>query len=76
MYKIRLLSENCHWIEILRSWKWITVWFQTGIYFSDKNLIYFIFRNCGLAFRLAEDELGVPALLDIEDLVDMHIPDR
>lgn len=49
-----------------------------NIFFSkkDKNLICLIFRNCGLAFRLAEDELGVPALLDIEDLVDMHIPDR
>jgi len=32
--------------------------------------------NCSLAFRLAAEELGVPPLLDVEDIVDTRSPDR
>ena len=43
---------------------------------SIQHLKLIFFRNCNLAFAIAESSLGIPSLLDVEDVVNHRSPDR
>ena len=40
------------------------------------EIIYFHFRNCTTVFRIAEESLGIPSLLDPVDMAECDSPDR
>uniref|UniRef100_A0A3Q3KM00 Calponin-homology (CH) domain-containing protein n=1 Tax=Monopterus albus TaxID=43700 RepID=A0A3Q3KM00_MONAL len=56
----------------------MTTSFRNGLAFCfDGSLLnLFIFLSPLKAFRVAEEKLGIPALLDAEDMVALRIPDR
>ena len=39
-------------------------------------MIIYVYRNCSLVFRVAEDQLGIPSLLDPVDMAECESPDR
>ena len=45
-------------------------------YFETNFCNFHCFSNCELAFETAEKLLGVPRLLDVEDVILHPIPDR
>ena len=40
------------------------------------EMIIYVYRNCSLVFRVAEDQLGIPSLLDPVDMAECESPDR
>uniref|UniRef100_A0A4W6BXX4 Mical-like 2a n=1 Tax=Lates calcarifer TaxID=8187 RepID=A0A4W6BXX4_LATCA len=55
----------------------MTTSFRNGMAFFDGCWLNFVYFNFSLkAFQIAEEKLGIPALLDAEDMVALRIPDR
>uniref|UniRef100_A0A3B3ZU27 Calponin-homology (CH) domain-containing protein n=1 Tax=Periophthalmus magnuspinnatus TaxID=409849 RepID=A0A3B3ZU27_9GOBI len=50
----------------------MTTSFRNGMAFC-RNIFFSIFQK---AFQIAEEKLGIPALLDAEDMVALRVPDR
>lgn len=74
--------ENVNIIDFSHSWR-DGLGFCAIIHHFRPELIDFpslspdnVFENNQLAFAVAEDQLGIPSLLDPQDMVDCDVPDK
>jgi len=74
--------ENVNIIDMDTSWK-DGLAFCAMIHHFRPNLIVYdslktedVLKNNELAFKIAEQEMGIPSLLDPQDMVDSDIPDK